>query len=123
MVPSKASKSKSQMVLKYLKGKIIGEKSKMRKVDKSMSTEEESMIKKIIGNFFDKKMSVTRIVTTMIEDISNKCLIVAVSDSSKSSDIEFYDISKEELKLIHKVSLSEIFEELKKRAPINGSPT
>jgi excinuclease UvrABC nuclease subunit len=56
------------MVLRYLKGKVVGERTKMRKVDKSMSKEEESVLEKIIGNFFDKERKVTRIVTDMVED-------------------------------------------------------
>lgn len=81
------------MVLRYLKGKVVGERTKMRKVDKSMSKDEESVLQKIIGNFFEMERKVTRIVTDMVEDETNKCLIVAISDTKSSSDIEFYDLS------------------------------
>ena len=95
-----SSKNKASMVLRYLRGKVVGERTKMRKVDKSMSKEEESVLQKIIGNFFDKERKVTRIVTDMVEDEAGKCLIVAVSDTKSSSDIEFYDLSSEDFRLI-----------------------
>jgi hypothetical protein len=48
------SKSKTAMAIRYLKGKVIGDGFKMRKVDKSISKEQESMISKFIGNFLEK---------------------------------------------------------------------
>jgi hypothetical protein len=48
------SKSKAAMAIRYLKGKVIGDGYKMRKVDKSVSKEQESMISKFIGNFLEK---------------------------------------------------------------------
>jgi hypothetical protein len=48
------SKSKAAIAIRYLKGKFIGDGFKMRKVDKSISKEQESMISKFIGNFLEK---------------------------------------------------------------------
>jgi len=48
------SKSKAAMAIRYLKGKVIADGYKMRKVDKSISKEQESMISKFIGNFLEK---------------------------------------------------------------------
>jgi hypothetical protein len=59
----------------------------------------------------------------MVEDESGKCLIVAISDSVNTSDLEFYDLSTEEFKVIRRVSLQEVFDELKKRIPHHVSPS
>jgi hypothetical protein len=59
----------------------------------------------------------------MVEDESGKCLIVAISDSVNTSDLEFYDLSTEEFKVIRRVSLQEVFDELKKRITHHVSPS
>jgi len=48
-------------------------------------------------------------------------LIIAISDAVNTSDLEFYDLSTEEFKLVRRISLEEILDDLKKRAPHNAS--
>ncbi len=92
---SSASKSKVALIARYIKGKVIGQGAKMRKVDKVRSSQEQSMINKIIGAFFELDKKVTRVVTDINEDVEGKSLVVAVSDTKKSSDIEFYDLTSD----------------------------
>jgi hypothetical protein len=48
------SKSRALTVVRYLKKKVIGDSQKMRKVDKAVSSrDQQSVISKIIGNFFE----------------------------------------------------------------------
>jgi hypothetical protein len=53
-------------------------------------------------------------VTEMIEDPLNKCLVVAVSDSKGASDIEVYELATE-FKLVRRIGFKEISEEVGKR--------
>lgn len=74
------------------------------------------MIKKLINNFFfDEEPIAHRLVSDIIEDQTGKCLIVAVSDSRKSSELNFYDVSADdEFKVIRRITLDEVFAEVKK---------
>ena len=104
------------MVMKYIKSKVIGD-NKVKKVDKAIASDEQkSIIKKIISNFFfDEEPVAHRAISDMIEDPLGKCLIVAVSDSKKSCELNFYDLSSPEFRLIRRVTLQELFDELRKR--------
>jgi len=56
-------------------------------------------------------------VSDMVEDTSGKYLIIAISDTLNTSDLEFYDISTDVFNLIRRVSLQELMDDLKKRVP------
>jgi hypothetical protein len=55
-------------------------------------------------------------VSDIIEDASGKYLIVAISDTVNTSDLEFYDLTSADFKLIRRLSLQELLDDLKKRA-------
>jgi hypothetical protein len=115
LLESQDKPSRLASVAKYIKEKVVGSGSKVKKVDKAMSANKESMITKIIANFFESETKVTRMVTDMAEDEEKKVLYVAVTDNKKSSDVEVYDISEVDFKLLRRIQLSDIFECLKKR--------
>ncbi len=60
-------------------------------------------------------------MSDLIENVAEKCLIVAVSDSKAVSNLEFFDLSSEGFQLIRRVPISDLFEDLKKRVPIHAS--
>ncbi len=123
ILESQDKPSRLASVAKYIKEKVVGSGSKVKKVDKAISVNNQSMISKIIANFFESETKVSRIVTDMTEDEDKKVLYVAVTDTHKSSSVEVYDISEVDFKLLRRIELSDIFDGLKKRTACSISPS
>jgi hypothetical protein len=81
----------------------------MKKIDRTVDS---SVIEKLVSGFF-KGSKATRYVADMVDN--GKTLYVAVNQERKTSEIEVYDIDQGEFKVLKRIALSEILDEVKKR--------